>query len=1264
MSGFGTLAHADDAASANNEYVFISDMNYDTEKSYTNWKTIQKDKNTSGEPIQLLVNNEVVQFNKGMGAHADSVLYYDISEYSSIYTQFSAYLGVDYRQAGRDDGVVFYISVSNDGVEWTEKYKSDIIRSVDQAKYVNIDVAGYKYLKLYADDNVRNNNDHSVYADARLMKADYDLSSERLDLKKVAEYDEIISSKYTQDSPMEGELLQLTLERTFVNRYGYNNIQQVASKSKTYKEAIEYIFNNQNVLNYFVTGGEKDGGSYVNVLNAWCKLYQQNKADFENDMYLKMAVSLSIANAQNIVFWTGTGRASEPVTRYEIYKNLITSGKMDQGGSSAEFAALPIELMRWVMNNMIHDDEINWLVNVALERKAKGKSYESAYEYIAYTSGFNYGKAQYHSNELYTGTDASLQGKTYYQIWDEKWNISAFDRYEETGFHRLWMVFQDGSVCGGLAKTYTNLAQVFGKAAAVIGQPGHAASIEYNYGGSHRWTIQNDISGWLGSEKGERMPLGWGSTNWDAYYNVSYVLLAQRAFDDYANLEKAMYYNKLADVFTDNNAKLACYEKALEVQSFNLDAMVGVINCYRADATKTSEDYRNLAERIIEQYKFYPQQMLDVLALVTPYVTDTAHVAQVDLWKSNALIRASQAKAGDCAQPGDTQKMAKALMGKNTTALATFSFDGENAGKIMINDKYDGSDIRVRYSLDNKETWIETNDHVIELTQEQLDSINDTNDIIVGLVGTDATYTIDITKATKPNLSYNDRENCFLKYSAGLMFSTDNGETWCDYNSDIVFEGNQTVQVRYKAVGTRLASDPSEYTFYQDNDAATRKYISVKEIKLDSFSSQQNNTTSAAINMIDGDHGTCWHTTYAGEEYKYYTIKLDRPVYLSAVEYLPGGANGRLRDVSIYTSMDGQTWTTAFQKQSLANNNSWKEWDFAESTPALYVKIVADKTWGNSEWEQNRYFSGYSFNFFEDTTKDFSAEPTIAYSTEDLTNQDVVATVTLPAYCTALNGTEYTFAENGSYTFKYLDAYQQEKELVATVTNIDKEAPAAEVVYDVTDWTNQAVTATLVNANEDIVITNLEGTDTYTFTENNTYTFTFEDAAGNVGTATAEVTWIDPTKPEEVVTFTAQEDGVLAHLNVNPEYVEILNNEGSPDVVFTENGEFIFELRLQSGYEFTYTVTVDNLNMDTEEPVVTPEPTEAPEATEEPVATPEPTVEPTATPEPTVEPTATPEPTAAPTATPKPNKPSNSVNSFFQGVKDFFNQIFNKWFRW
>lgn len=84
--------------------------------------------------------------------------------------------------------------------------------------------------------------------------------------------------------------------------------------------------------------------------------------------------------------------------------------------------------------------------------------------------------------------------------------------YGVTGKPKLWIVFEEGSVCGGLSKTGTNIWNTWGYPASVVGQPGHAAYVYYRQdaNGNGIWGLGNNVSGWARSEKGERLPLGWG----------------------------------------------------------------------------------------------------------------------------------------------------------------------------------------------------------------------------------------------------------------------------------------------------------------------------------------------------------------------------------------------------------------------------------------------------------------------------------------------------------------------------------------------------------------------------------------------------------------------------------------------------------------------------------------------------------------------------------------------------------------------------------
>jgi len=212
----------------------------------------------------------------------------------------------------------------------------------------------------------------------------------------------------------------------------------------------------------------------------------------------------------------------------------------------------------------------------------------------------------------------------------------------------------------------------------------------------------------------------------------------------------------------------------------------------------------------------------------------------------------------------------------------------------------------------------------------------------------------------------------------------------------------------------------------------------------------------------------------------------------------------------------------------------------------------------------------------------------IKYSTTDLTNQDVIASLVNPSEKITIkdlsDGT-VTFTENGSYTFVFEDEAGNVVEIVATVDWIDKVAPIAHIEYSDINPTQEPVIAT-IKANEDIIITNNDGKDSYIFTENGTFTFEFVDKAGNVGTITATVDWIDVTAPigEIIYSETSSTNGpVIATLKVD-EDVKILNNDGKNAYIFIENGTFTFEFVNKAGIKGTATAVVTWINPKTEEP--------------------------------------------------------------------------------
>ena len=992
-------------------YLYLSDIDYESGSS-AGYGQIRKDTNVEGNSlIKLIVEGEVVEFNKGMAAHANSTLIYNVEAYKDTYSRLTSYVGVDASRGSNGNGVIFIISTSDDGVTWNEVKRTQVLKGDMESEYIDIPLNGANYVRLVANNNGNMSADHSVYGDLKLVKEDYVPPSTNIEgLETLASYDATLRA-HDIDYNIEHNEMTI-LRRALVEKIGHGTLKRMAAQDQKYANAINYLINDNTALKYFMTGGPVSiHGSYLQSFKCFSDIYDiyesELKDSADDNFNLRLAISISLSHGYIALptSWLDKKSSADAVGRYEVYQELISSGRMDEGGdtntngkwSSEKFKALPVAMMRWAVDNRMNNDEILWLADFALKQKAEGANYFDAYNYIKYTSGYNY-------------NNSILYDPANFEKYNDKYGFDDYyDDYGNTNMNRLWMVFEEGAVCGGLAQTYSNLADTFGRPSSPCGQPGHAASLTYAWNSNNQryeWIIQNNVSGWTqtNNQYNERM-LGWGNQSWIHHHSASYTVLATDAVvDDYDNYVKATLLNFLANSYADDNeTKRECYEKALEHQAINLDAMEGLINCYKADTNMTSNDYFELAKKVIKTYTYYPQTMMDVLALIENNITDPNYVAQIDMLKYEALIKSSNATPDVCSNVEMNKHLSAKYLGNESMELASFSFDGDNAGQIVMNEKYNGSSIRVRYSLDGGTNWKQTNDHIIELTDEELASITAENDIKVGLVGVDDVYTIDILNGntiTQSTIYANDNENLLLGNVENLEFSLDGGTTWCDYVTGVEgdsinpngmdairIEGNQYVKVRYKAHGLYLPSAEVEYTFTENTDTEERKYIPLKYVNLVSCSNANSNNHKGE-HLIDGTVNTGYHTPFRQTTNdKFYIVEFDKVRYINSIEYQSNGFNGKLKDGEIYTSLDGQNWTLSGTFTNLERNHTLKTLDLDSPTATKFIKIVATNTHGNSEAEKNMYLAGNMLNFYEDATI-VEDEPTIL--PDDVPVQDVL----------------------------------------------------------------------------------------------------------------------------------------------------------------------------------------------------------------------------------------------------------------------------------
>ncbi len=183
---------------------------------------------------------------------------------------------------------------------------------------------------------------------------------------------------------------------------------------------------------------------------------------------------------------------------------------------------------------------------------------------------------------------------------------------------------------------------------------------------------------------------------------------------------------------------------------------------------------------------------------------------------------------------------------------------------------------------------------------------------------------------------------------------------------------------------------------------------------------------------------------------------------------------------------------------------------------------------------------------------------TIIYTPDSATTGEVIAEITgFSEEITGLNATGYTFTDNGSFDFIYRDLAGNTGTTTANVNRIDTTAPTATIIYSLTGTTNQDVVASISGFSEEI--TGLNTTE-YTFTDNGSFDFTYQDMLGNIGTTTAIVNRIDKAPITASISYSPSSrtnGNVTATIwSFNKADITVI---GWTTHLFSANGTYIFE---------------------------------------------------------------------------------------------------------
>ena len=250
-------------------YDYVSDI--DWRSANTSYGQVRKDISVSSNTLRLTdESGNIVNYEKGIGAHSTSTITYDLTK--GDYGYFSTFVGVDRQMYGTVGSISFEIYLDGEKV-----YDTGVMNSKDPQKYIEVDVAGHSELKLVVTDGGNGNgSDHGTFGDTKLYSVSSDsteINRENLDslietinslnkenytsksfenLKNIlGRVNEALSDGYNQNEI--DELYSLLNEgyKALVKATDYSNLESSLNTAKSIDKSLyteESITNLENVI--------------------------------------------------------------------------------------------------------------------------------------------------------------------------------------------------------------------------------------------------------------------------------------------------------------------------------------------------------------------------------------------------------------------------------------------------------------------------------------------------------------------------------------------------------------------------------------------------------------------------------------------------------------------------------------------------------------------------------------------------------------------------------------------------------------------------------------------------------------------------------------------------------------------------------------------------------------------------------------------------------------------------------------------------------
>ena len=310
-----------------------------------------------------------------------------------------------------------------------------------------------------------------------------------------------------------------SLQWTLLSRLGPGSLRELSGlrldEAWTLPErraSLEWILTDEDILGAFLGSGDIDAGSWGEALQVFCRILDADLEGLvrEGGLPRRLAIATALTWASPVT-WMADGSEIDPVGRWKSYLDWDADGLL-----YATFRDLSTWELRYVVGSWSSDEDLVWArANIKDELRRRDKVGDGAHML---------------SYNLVNKDGVSVhEGRRFYD--DKPMTLAIMLEY--------------GGVCGAISRFGTSMSQAFGVPAMPVGQPGHCAFLWQKE--PHRWSINNDISGWAESGRHSGIQMVWSDLAGSRAWLVPLMQEAQSDADAFLAAEILVQMSRLVE---------------------------------------------------------------------------------------------------------------------------------------------------------------------------------------------------------------------------------------------------------------------------------------------------------------------------------------------------------------------------------------------------------------------------------------------------------------------------------------------------------------------------------------------------------------------------------------------------------------------------------------------------------------------------------------------------------------------------------------------